>query len=154
MSEWWTYSLSDFLMFSPRTYWRVVADYLRELWPAHLVAWLAAIASAGFARRRPRLSLSLLAAVWLWVGWAFFWDRLGQIDLAAPWWAAACAAQAALLLASRTPPRAWAWLAFPLPETLALATVVAVRRWWLGVIPAALLAAWAALHCVMAGACR
>lgn len=33
MSEWWTYRLSDFLMFSPATYWRMVERYNREVWP-------------------------------------------------------------------------------------------------------------------------
>ena len=36
MSEWWTYGLSDFLMFSPDTYWRLVERYNRALWPLQL----------------------------------------------------------------------------------------------------------------------
>ena len=31
MSEWWTYRLSDFLMFSPAVYARMVERYHREL---------------------------------------------------------------------------------------------------------------------------
>ena len=50
MSEWWTYRLSDFLMFSPRTYWRLIENYNQAIWPAQVVAlaaglvllWLAA----------------------------------------------------------------------------------------------------------------
>ena len=38
MSEWWTYSLSDFLMFSPRTYYRLFELYNAAIWPAQLVA--------------------------------------------------------------------------------------------------------------------
>ena len=38
MSEWWTYSLSDFLLFSPRTYRRLFELYNAQVWPAHLVA--------------------------------------------------------------------------------------------------------------------
>ena len=38
MSEWWTYSLSDFLLFSPRTYYRLVELYNLAIWPAQLVA--------------------------------------------------------------------------------------------------------------------
>ena len=34
MSEWWTYTLGDFLMFSPATYWRLVESYNRDVWPA------------------------------------------------------------------------------------------------------------------------
>lgn len=37
MSEWWTYTLSDFLMFSPRVYYRLFELMNRELWPAPLV---------------------------------------------------------------------------------------------------------------------
>ena len=38
MPEWWTYSPSDFLMFSARTYYRLVELHNRRLWPAHLAA--------------------------------------------------------------------------------------------------------------------
>ena len=38
MSEWWTYSLSDFLLFSPRTYYRLFELYNREIWPAQMAA--------------------------------------------------------------------------------------------------------------------
>ena len=38
MSEWWTYRPSDFLMFSPRTYHRLVELYNAEVWPAHVLA--------------------------------------------------------------------------------------------------------------------
>ena len=33
MSEWWTYSLSDFLLFSPRTYYRLFELYNLAIWP-------------------------------------------------------------------------------------------------------------------------
>ena len=38
MSEWWTYTLSDFLLFSPRTYYRLFELYNAEIWPAQIVA--------------------------------------------------------------------------------------------------------------------
>ena len=34
MSEWWTYTLSDFLLFSPRTYYRLLELYNLATWPA------------------------------------------------------------------------------------------------------------------------
>ncbi len=37
MSEWWTYSLSDFLLFSPRTYYRLSELYNIAIWPAQIV---------------------------------------------------------------------------------------------------------------------
>ncbi len=36
MSEWWTYTLSDFLLFSARTYYRLFELYNRDVWPAQL----------------------------------------------------------------------------------------------------------------------
>ena len=38
MSEWWTYSLSDFLLFSPRTYYRLFELYNVAIWPLQLVS--------------------------------------------------------------------------------------------------------------------
>jgi hypothetical protein len=38
MSEWWSYTLSDFLLFSPRTYYRLFELHNAEWWPAHFVA--------------------------------------------------------------------------------------------------------------------
>ena len=38
MSEWWTYSLQDLLMFSPQTYYRLFERINADLWPAHLLA--------------------------------------------------------------------------------------------------------------------
>ena len=42
MSEWWTYSLSSFLLFSARTYYRLFELYNAEVWPLQIVtlgAW-------------------------------------------------------------------------------------------------------------------
>ena len=38
MAEWWTYSLSDFLLFAPRTYYRLFELTNEALWPAHIAA--------------------------------------------------------------------------------------------------------------------
>ena len=102
MSEWWTYRLSDFLMFSPAAYWRLVERYNREHWPLHvfmlgaglLLLWLA-------AKRQPvarRAVAGGLAVIWSWVGWAFHKQAYAQINLAAEYFAAAFAVQAVLLL--------------------------------------------------------
>ncbi|MDX1126883.1 hypothetical protein GOL24_21650 [Sinorhizobium medicae] len=37
MAEWATYTLADFLMFSPRVYFRLVERYNQGLWPFQLV---------------------------------------------------------------------------------------------------------------------
>lgn len=102
MTEWWTYRLSDFLMFSPRTYWRLVELHNRELWPSHLVGLAVGTALLWLATlRRPgagRVAAAALAAVWVWVGWAFHWQRYATINWAATWFAAAFWLQAALLV--------------------------------------------------------
>lgn len=114
MTDWWSYGLADFLMFSPRTYQRMVQAYNQALWPAHVAAFGAgglALAGAWRALTRSdglgsRAALVLLALAWAWVGWAFHWQRFAQIYLAAPGYALACWLQAVLLLllAVRPPP--------------------------------------------------
>ncbi len=103
MTEWWTYGLSDFLMFSPQAYWRLVARHNDAWWPAQLVGL---VSSFGLmvARREPavgtqRVVLLVLAAAWAWVGWAFYWVRYTEIFLGAAWLARACGLQATMLLA-------------------------------------------------------
>lgn len=103
MSEWWTYRLQDFLMFEPRTYYRLFERVNQELWPAPLVLAAAGLALAGLAwgrgPRAGRLVPGLLAGCWLWVAWAFHLRRYAEINLAAPWFAAGFALEALLLLA-------------------------------------------------------
>jgi hypothetical protein len=101
MSEWWTYSLSDFLLFSPRTYYRLFDLYNAALWPAHLLALaiglaiLAAMVRGG--HRWNRAAGMLLTACWLWVAWAFLFNRYATINWAATWFASLFVVQAVLL---------------------------------------------------------
>lgn len=100
MPEWWTYTLSDFLMFSPRAYYRLIERYNLALWPGQLAA-LAAAAALPLLLRTPRLRRhalpGLLALAWLWVAWAFLWQRYADINWAARGFAAAFALQGVLL---------------------------------------------------------
>ncbi|MBC5766104.1 DUF6064 family protein [Ramlibacter albus] len=100
MTEWWTYRLHSFLMFSPRTYWRTVENYNAETWPAHAIAVLGAVSVMLLTHRRqaPRVLALLLAVAWLWVAWAFLWQRYSPIFLGGPWLAAAFAMQGIALL--------------------------------------------------------
>ena len=120
MSEWWTYSLSDFLMFSSRSYYRLIESYNAAIWPAHVLALVAGLVVIG-AIARPRQNLQriaalVLAATWGWVAWAYHLERYAEINTAAPYFAAAFAVQALLLC----------WLAFkpgnavPPPQRMAL----------------------------------
>ncbi|RYF42414.1 MAG: hypothetical protein EOO25_06770 [Comamonadaceae bacterium] len=109
MSEWWTYRPSDFLMFSPRTYWRMVELYNREVWPAHLLAMAGGLGAIALTAMRnkaaSRAAALLLAPAWVWVGWAFHWERYASINWSAQYLAAAFLLQAALLLAVAAMPQ-------------------------------------------------
>ena len=101
MSEWWTYSLRDLLLFSPRTYYRLFELHNLEWWPLPLVtlalgAVLTVLAWRG-GERAGRLALALLGACWLWVAWAWQLQRYAPINWAAEYFAWAWAAQALLL---------------------------------------------------------
>lgn len=102
MPEWSTYTLSDFLMYAPRTYWRLVELYNREFWPLHLPMLAAGLAALWLTYTRPartwRPVVLALAAAWLWVGWAFLWERYATINWAASYVAIAFAVQGVLLM--------------------------------------------------------
>jgi hypothetical protein len=104
MSEWWTYGLSDFLMFSPQAYWRLVARYNQAWWPAQVLGLAGALGLLLLLRKEGqhwrRAVLVLLAAAWAWVGWAFHTQRYSEIFLAASWVGGACGLEALLLLAA------------------------------------------------------
>lgn len=118
MSEWWTYSLSDFLMFSARSYYRQFELMNREWWPLQLLALGAGAAIAGcILHRRPpsaRAAFALLALAWLWVGWAYHLERYADIHTGAPYFAAAFFLQAGL----------HAWMAWKSPASPQVLTPV------------------------------
>ena len=116
MSEWWTYRPSDFLMFSARSWGRLLEAHNRDAWPLQFALLAIGSAVLWLAVRHPRSALRwagiVLAAAWGWVAWSFHWQRFADINTAAPWLAAAWALQAVLLLAlgARTAsrlPSAW-----------------------------------------------
>lgn len=102
MSEWWTYSLSDFLLFSPRTYYRLFELYNAAIWPAQIVALGLGIAMLALLRRggarEGRAIAAMLAGCWLFVAWAFLIERYATVNWAATYFAAGFAIEALLLL--------------------------------------------------------
>lgn len=117
MSEWWTYSLRDLLLFSPRTYTRLFELHNQEWWPLPLLALalgavLFVLAWRG-GERAGRWAPALLAACWLWVAWAWQLQRYAPINWAAQYFAWAWAAQGLLLAAAAwhgrfaAPPPPW-----------------------------------------------
>jgi len=102
MSEWWTYTLSDFLLFSPRVYYRLFELHNNALWPAQPVTL-----ALGFAillmllrpvRARERIVPVLLGVLWLWIAWAFFWYRYATINWASVYVAPVFALEGLLLI--------------------------------------------------------
>jgi hypothetical protein len=104
MTEWWTYTLSDFLLFSPRTYYRLFELHHRALWPLQLAALGAGTAMLAMALRaapRPgRAAGALAAGAWFWVAWSWFLARYATINWAADAIGAAFVVQGLLLLGS------------------------------------------------------
>jgi hypothetical protein len=102
MSEWWTYRLTSFLLFSPRTYHRLFELYNVAIWPLQLLGIAMGLAILALLmsqlKHEGRIVAGLLAVAWLWVAWAFLYDRYSQINWVAPWFAAAFALQALLLI--------------------------------------------------------
>src|SRR5512134_138424 len=104
MAAWLSYSLSDFLLFSPRAYWRLFELHNAALWPLPLLTLAAGIILIVLAVSRPRHHARwmavILGALWLWVAWSFLWQRYATINWAAIYVAPAFALQAVLLFAA------------------------------------------------------
>ena len=102
MSEWWTYTLQDFLLFAPRTYYRLFELYNAALWPAQILAIALGLAIVVLLRRPTpysgRFIATLLALAWIVVAWVYFYQRYATINWIAPYFAAAFAIQALLLI--------------------------------------------------------
>ena len=102
MSEWWTYRLTSFLLFSPQTYHRLFELYNLAIWPAQLAGAAIGLTIVALLiskrRHRDRLIAGLLAVCWLWVAWAFLYQRYAQINWVATWFAGAFAFEALLLV--------------------------------------------------------
>ena len=102
MSEWWTYRPSDFLLFAPRTYYRLFELYNAEVWPVHIMALLAGLTILVLMQSRAlwrgQWIAAMLAACWLWVAWAFHWQRYATINWAASYFAVGFAIEALLLI--------------------------------------------------------
>jgi hypothetical protein len=102
MSEWWTYSLSDFLLFSPRTYYRLFELHNLAVWPWHVLAIVLGLAVLvlwlrGGARQGRTIAI-ILATCWLFVAWAYLLARYDTINWAASYFAAGFAVEALLLV--------------------------------------------------------
>lgn len=123
MSEWWTYSLSSFLLFSARTYYRLFELTNADVWPLQIVTLAAGLAIPVLVVRGAasggRVVAAILAALWLFVAWAYMLQRYDPINFAARYYAIGFAIQAGLLIWTGVirdrlhfdPPR---WIGIPL----------------------------------------
>src|SRR5438477_416793 len=96
MSEWWTYSLSDFLLFSPRTYYRLFELYNAAIWPEQIAAVGLGIVLLALllAAARTRWELLVIPLIWCAISGATLWTMEAPDA-----WVMPAAAALALLLA-------------------------------------------------------
>jgi hypothetical protein len=103
VSEWWSYRPGSFLLFSARTFYRLIDTYNVEVWPLQLAALAGGVGALLWLARehsilRDRALFVMLAAAWLWLAWGFAYSRFAAINWAAPYVAGVYAAQGAALL--------------------------------------------------------
>lgn len=83
LSEWWTYRPHDFLMFAPRTYWRLFELHNTQWWALPLLMFTLGMALLWVMWRASALPA---AARWQVLPGALRWGRaLGLVALAAIW---------------------------------------------------------------------
>lgn len=109
MSEWWKYTLSDFLLFSPRTYYRMIERYNDAVWPGQLATLALGAVILVFLYRpaleRRRIISGIVVVLWAFVAGAFLWTRYATINWAASYFAGAFAIEAVLLMRPTFRPR-------------------------------------------------
>jgi len=103
MGEITSYSLSDFILFTDRVYYRQFELYNHAIWPLHLIAIVFSLVIIYTFWKKPaaawsgRLIAVLLTLSWLWVAWAFLYERFYQIHVVANWYALGFVLQAGLI---------------------------------------------------------
>ncbi len=102
MRDFWSYSLDDLLLFSPRVYYRMLELHNQALWPVQLISILLGLALVFLVVRtgpdRIRVALVICGAAWLWIAWSFFWQRYATINWAAAYIAPVAAFEGLLLI--------------------------------------------------------
>ena len=103
MTEWWTYRIDSFLLFSARTYQRLIESTNTDAWPLQMVTLMAGVGlllwlGRPHSQRRDRVVFVLLALAWAWVAWNFLHRRFATINWAADYAAMLFALQAVALL--------------------------------------------------------
>lgn len=102
MADWLSYTPSDFLLFSARTYYRLFELYNRAIWPAQILALLLGFIMVWRLHRpgawQGAVVAMILAAGWLWTAWAYLLEHYDTINWAARYFAIAFVIEALLLI--------------------------------------------------------
>ena len=94
-----SYSIADFILFSPEIYARMLQRYQQDIMPLPWVGFAAGLAMMWMVhRRRMHGTILILAACWAWVGWAFHIERYTQLNWAALYFGWAFMLQAVLMV--------------------------------------------------------
>ena len=115
MSEWWSYGLADFLLFSPRVYFRLFETLNTTWWLAVAAAFVAGLVACGLVMRPGfrgnRVILVLLSLIWVWVSYGFLWKYYQPINWAVPYVLPGFVIEALLLalFAARPLPLRFGW---------------------------------------------
>ncbi|MEP3279130.1 MAG: DUF6064 family protein [Stappiaceae bacterium] len=84
MGDWQSYSLSDFLLFSSRTYYRLFELANNAFWPGPLLAYAIGLLLLLVIWRRPpsheRITAVALGLAWICSGWIFVWQHYSVIN--------------------------------------------------------------------------
>lgn len=101
MGELASYRFSDFILFSQTAYYRQFELYNQAIWPLHVIAIIFALVILYALWKKPlwagRLVALLLVVSWVWVGWAFLYQRFYQIHVVADRYAFGFVLQAGLI---------------------------------------------------------
>jgi hypothetical protein len=102
MSDWLTYAPQDFLLFSPRVYYRLIELHNEALWPLQVAALalglLVLFAALRGSPAASRVVFALLGALWMWIAWSYLWQRYASINWAVAYAAPLFAAQGLALI--------------------------------------------------------
>ena len=102
MRDWLSYRLSDLLLFSPRTYYRMFELYHEAIWPAQLIVLALVVVIIVLLWRNDERSgvaiAALLAVGWIWVAVMFHLRSYASINWAARYFAGLFVAEAVLLV--------------------------------------------------------
>lgn len=97
-----SYSLDDFLLFSPDVYFRLFELHNEALWPLQVPVFVVCLLVASLlvnaTQESLRASLTVFGVFWLWMAWSFFAQRYNTINWMAAYVAPLVALQGVALI--------------------------------------------------------